>query len=199
MTWSPGHPLWHAAECDAGVATLCEREPAGSRAYPCNGLLCFDILLEARQDTHKTYVWTPSGAKMSADAAASYCGALGGDAGTASLVIFQDDEEREQIFYELMHLNGGPPTDFWIGLRSAKSLTGKGLRWVWDDGNGRGLPEWGDGEPKATLVGVRAYASQSSASYDKPATSYDTQLWHAHDPPPDAGTEVHGVLCQILQ
>jgi hypothetical protein len=141
---------------------------------------------------------------MSADAAVETCSALA-DAGSASLVIFDDNEQREQVFYELMRLpvapDGGPPTDFWIGLTYQRTHPGGALEWVWDDlGKGRPL-QWGEHEPTATQEGgegVRAYASQSSNSYDTPAANFDTQLWHAHDPP-DAGTEVHGVLCQILQ
>jgi hypothetical protein len=202
VTWSSSR--WVATDCDAGFQTLCEREPAGSRWYDCNGLYCFDVRYDVYGTISRTYVWVPD-ARMSEQGAADYCAALGGDAGTASLVIFETGlEQREQIFYELMHLprtgDAGPPTDFWIGLtsRSAGMLADGGtkLEWVWDDGSHFGPFQFGANEPTATKTGVRAYASQSSTSYDLPGTMYDTQLVHAHD---SANTELHGVLCQIQQ
>lgn len=207
VSWSRNTPRWSATECDAGnVMTLCEREPSGSRSYPCGDLLCFDVLTEARQGTRKTYVWNPSGEKVTADSGASFCDGLS-DAGLSSLVVFQTPQQREQIFYELMHLplppHAGPPTDFWVGLTSRRFGRKDGgfgpVTWLWDDGRVHPPLPWGDQEPVAEQPFVRAYASQTGATYDKPGTTYDTQLMHAQDPLTDGGIEVHAVLCQILE
>jgi hypothetical protein len=202
VSWVPDLVRWTATDCDAGLLTLCEREPAGSRVYDCNDRLCFDILLEARQGTRKAYVWIPE--RVSADAGASLCASLS-DAGMSSLVVFQKPQQREQIFYELMHLpvagEAGPPRDVWVGLTSRRINFGDGskLSWVWDDGTyGSQFPEWGDKEPRTDASSVRAYALQTGTSYDQPASNFDTQLLHAQDPLTDGGTEVHAVLCQIL-
>jgi hypothetical protein len=163
---------------------------------------------------------------MTASKAAGLCSELSNPPnGAASLVVFgQDDpshaeEEREQVFYELLHLPSvvagttPEPTDFWIGLSS--SSTDAGVTWTWDDGHLEDyfpLP-WGNHEPKAKEPGVRAFSLQTgtTAGYEAPATTYDTQLAHARDPADagadggdggdgggavDAGVELHAVLCQ---
>jgi hypothetical protein len=225
ITWRLGNaPLWSRANCESHFPTICEREPVGSRSMKngCNQLTCFTVPRTAAEG--KTYKWDP--APMTASKAAEFCSRLSNPA--ASLVVFgQDDpshaqEEREQVFYELVHLPlvvAGivpAPTDFWIGLTS--SSTDAGITWTWDDGHLEDyfpLP-WGNHEPKAKEPGVRAFSLQtgSSAGYEAPGMTYDTQLAHAKDPADggadggdsgdggdggdagDAGLELHPVLCQ---
>jgi hypothetical protein len=224
ITWRLGNqPLWSRANCDSHFPTICEREPVGSRSYMCSPpIFCFTVPLTFAEG--KVYKW--SATPMTASKAAGLCSELSNPPnGAASLVVFgQDDpshaeEEREQVFYELLHLPSvvagttPEPTDFWIGLSS--SSTDAGITWTWDDGHLEDyfpLP-WGNHEPKAKEPGVRAFSLQTgtTAGYEAPATTYDTQLAHARDPADagadggdggdgggavDAGVELHAVLCQ---
>jgi hypothetical protein len=196
---------WYATSCDANLATICEREPVGSRSTNCNGAPCFTVPLTA---PGKTYLWSPT--PTSAEGGAEYCAELS-DAGKASLVVFSaggqaGQEEREQVFYQLLHLPntaGIVPTAFWIGLTlSPPPQDGGSTLWVWDDGRSEDqYPlQWGDHEPKTTQLGARAFALQTSTAYGVPAATYDTQLAHARDPDAgDGGPETHSVLCQILR
>jgi Lectin C-type domain len=209
VTWIlGGGARWYATDCEASFPTICEREPPGSRRYDCSGGLCFTVQADpASPATHYLYDPTP----MTDVQAAALCAKLNDpEAGTkATLVLFHNQEQREQVFYELLQLPPalGTPTDFWIGYTSTTNTKGA-LEWVWDNG-GREYPsQWGSLEPTATLSGVRAFSSQSSKSYGTPGTTYDTQLAHAHDPPEggadggdggDAGVDLHAVLCQLTE
>jgi Lectin C-type domain len=190
VTWRQGDvPLWSNVSCDSNYPTVCEREPVGSRSYACNMLVCFTV--PATVDKGKVYLW---GAEPTdASAAAAQCAALGNAEAGASPVIFEVPGEREQVFYELLHLpTQKPPTDFWIGLTSSTPDGGGRVVWTWDDGRGAYYwpLEWGDHEPRATQPGVRAFAMQTGtdAGYGSPGETYDTQLVHAMNPR-EAGTE----------
>ena len=176
---------WYGETCFQTVArTICEREPPGTRAFPCNvGNYCFDI--SATFGT-KHYLYSPL--KLTASIAeTTVCNVLGGDGGTSgtgSLVVFQSREEREQVWYVLNHLPGGAvaPPEFWIGLSSKQGADGGAITplvWTWDDGeplgSGTGGPPipWGDHEPKSTKPGY-AYSADT-------AGNYDSQLAHAQD------------------
>jgi hypothetical protein len=207
VSWSLDHAAaWRGINCGVdSLSTLCEREPAGSRAHQCgSGRWCFDVQWDLRTGGvvgGKTYEWVSD--RMSAGEAASYCAKLG-RGGTGSLVVFESDEEREQIFYELTLLppsaaDGGPPSDFWVGVTTEMNDAGAYVWHTWDDGAQHGF-QWGDHEPRSFKPDVRAYALQTGTTYALPATSYDTQLMHARDPldgGPDAAAELRGVLCQL--
>jgi Lectin C-type domain len=205
VTWALRKPTtWIATRCEDSVATLCEREPAGRRASPCSGPWCFDLVVNLFNNTARTtyYLFADPDDVVTAEEAPGVCAQLPGDAGTRSLVVFESPEQREQIFYEVMNLHalldGGSPTDFWIGA-TFEPPEGGG-QGVWTTDNGESFPPyWADGEPMTTQTGARAYAIQWSKSYETPPspTHFDTQLMHAD--PPDAGKEKHGVLCQIVQ
>jgi hypothetical protein len=189
------NPRWYATNCESNFPTICEREPVGSRRYSCGAAdSCFTVLWDLSTSAPgKRYVWSPK--PLTAQAASKHCAQLSDAGPKASLVVFESDEEREQVFYELMHLPK-PPTDFWIGLR-LEVQEGGPPEWTWDNGKNHTFypPPWGDHEPSASKPGARAFAQQTSASYARPGKTYDTQLAHV----PDGGdeTELHSVLCQI--
>jgi hypothetical protein len=190
-------PHWYATSCASSLPTVCEREPVGSRAaYPCNAT-CFTVLATVSASP-KRYLWSPT--PVPANEAFQICDELNDKGTTASLVVFSVPEEREQVFYELLHLpNTSVPTDFWTGLTSSARDAG-GVEWVWDDGRPEGQHPlvWGDHEPKTNQPGARAYALQTGTNYAVHGATYDTQLAHARDPDAgDGGVEMHAVLCQI--
>jgi cysteine-rich repeat protein len=198
LTWPLRDPTsWSATSCEDSFATLCEREPAGRRAINCNDTWCFDLQVNVNGNGARTTYYLFPTKRVPAAQAPDFCKQLPGG-GTKSLVVFETYEQREQIFYELMNLqallDGGSPTDFWIGATYEPSEGG----WTTDNGE-TFFPYWAGHEPMTTQTGARAYATQSSdGGYETPGTTFDTQLMHA-DPPPDAGPEKHGVLCQIIQ
>jgi hypothetical protein len=107
-------------------------------------------------------------------------------------VIFDTNEEREQVFHELI-LHSPLVTDFWIGL-SLLPEDGPPA-WTWDNGNSSYPLPWGDHEPVIASPGARAFARQTGTTYSAPGATYDTQLSHVPDGGDDA--ETHSVLCQI--
>ncbi len=166
---------WRAIPCSNGtkLRTLCEREPVGDRIYPCGGLLCTTLQLNAGK---KRYVVGTG--KVSAEEAAEFCrGYKGG-----SLVMFDSREEREQLVREIAQRFQSGPADvveFWIGLARPD-----GGAWTWDDGTsaddaGARPSPWGENQPSGN--GTRAFLRIDD-------TSYDTQLARTdEDAPPQEG------------
>jgi hypothetical protein len=185
-------PVWYETNCEAHYHTICEREPVGSRSFACyDEQLCFTVQYDTVYAPGKRYLW--SSTAVTAQVASNFCAQFEDAGQNASLVIFESEEEREQVFYELMHLPT-PATDFWIGL-SLWTPEGGPPQWTWDNGNNNYPSPWGDHEPTRTGPGARAFSRQTGTSYSAPGTTYDTQLAHV----PDGGdeTETHAVLCQI--
>jgi hypothetical protein len=157
---------WYQAACSLptrGPVTVCEREPLGSRASPCDGGRCVDV---PRTQGTKRYVLVTTPA--TASAAASACKAFA----AGSLVVFDTREEREQVGREVARLlprDGTPASTFWIGLSS------QGGAWRWDDGRPAAAvpPVWGDFEPRPGASAARAYVELG------PPDDYDTSLAHA--------------------
>lgn len=157
---------WFQVACSRGASrtTICEREPAGTRAQALIGGFSFTLPSSAGK---KTYLVAISGADP--DQAAQSCAGLDG----GSLVVFGSAEEREQLAHEILALD---PTaveqQLWIGLVQ------DGGAWIWEDGvpatagGSRPLP-WGNAQPGA--------ASGSRAFMRLAATAYDTQLAYADD------------------
>ena len=160
---------WSGMSCLEFSHVICEREPPGSRAQPCNGG-DWCIQLKATYGT-KSYEYHPD--QVGPTVAERTCKSP--DAGTAGkLVVFETPEEREQLLHELLNLPGGTaaPSQFWIGLSRAEG-TDAATPWTWDDQQpltAYPLP-WGIGAPE-TPGGVRAYVNQDGISPD-------TQLAHA--------------------
>jgi hypothetical protein len=161
---APG--IWYAASCLDLALSVCEREPPGSRAQPCNaGDWCFDV--KATQGM-KRYEYHPT--LVGPLAARDTCRQT--DGGTKpSLVVFETSAEREQVLHELLNLPGtAPPTVFWIGL--SRTDGDAASPWTWEDSQPLGsydLP-WGIGAPEPG--GTRAFVRQDSVSVD-------TQLSHS--------------------
>lgn len=169
VTASKTEVPWYQATCSLPkigqtqlkAAIVCEREPPGARAQPCDGGMC----LEHPSTTKKfLYVSTPT----KASEAAAFCKKVNG----GSLVMFDSREEREELGREIAHvaLRGGPRVaTFWIGLSKVADA------WSWDDGAGvDSRPTvWGDREPIAAPAGAHAYL-QLGLDDD-----YDTTLAHA--------------------
>jgi hypothetical protein len=154
--------------------------------------------VQSNQFSGQQYVWIQK--PVTARRAPEVCAELVDGGKNASLVIFETQEQREQIFYELIHMNP-PAKDFWIGMSLSAEAEG-GPTWTWDNGNTLYPSPWGDHEPTRVEAGTRAFARQTgktdaspARTYESPAMTYDTQLAHV----PDGGdeTETHPVLCQI--
>jgi hypothetical protein len=193
VTWRfVANASWYATSCEANYPTICEREPVGSRGYSCfDKLTCFTVQADlSTSSSGKRYVWSPI--PVTAQAASTVCAQFGDAGQNASLVIFDTDEEREQVFHELIQ-HSPLVTDFWIGL-SLLPEDGPPA-WTWDNGNSSYPLPWGDHEPVVASPGARAFARQTGTSYSAPGATYDTQLSHVPDGGDDA--ETHSVLCQI--
>ena len=144
-------------------ATVCEREPVGTRATTCAGGYCFTLPTTAGQ---KSYLvsFLPGSLAQSVES----CSLLDG----GSLVMLDSAEEREQLAHEvLIHDDSIVQQDVWIGLVQDAGT------WTWEDGvplgkSARPVP-WGNAQPGAA-AGVRAFMRLA-------ATAYDTQLVYADD------------------
>ncbi|MBV9949197.1 MAG: hypothetical protein JOZ69_20275, partial [Myxococcales bacterium] len=90
---------------------ICEQEPVGRRATPCEAGACFELV--ATRGT-KQYVY--EGAQAPADVARSACAGVGG-----RLVVLQSAEEREQLWRELS-LQTVQPYGVWIGLSDPNAV-----------------------------------------------------------------------------
>lgn len=167
---------WFQVPCSgASRTTICEREPAGTRAKARIGVFFFTLPASAGK---KTYLVAVSGTEP--DQAAQSCAGLDG----GSLVVLDSAEEREQLAHEVLALD---PTaveqQLWIGLVQ------DGGAWSWEDGvpavagGSRPLP-WGNAQPGG--------ASGSRAFMRLAATAYDTQLVYADD----GGKTARRYVCQ---
>lgn len=126
---------WRAAPCTGGPhLTLCEREPAGQRAFFCGGPYCTTLASTAGT---KRYVFGPS---TSAEEASRFCeeNYAGG-----RLVVLRSSEERAELVREIAG-RFGPGFTAWIGLSRRD-----GGAWLWDDGTAEdaGALPWGDRQP----------------------------------------------------
>jgi hypothetical protein len=154
---------WLSIPCDVvlpalALGVLCEREPPGSRARPCDAGTCF----EARPSLGaKAYVYVAAASAPSA--AASACGAIGG-----RLVTFATREERLAVAAEVARA-AGATTTFWIGLAGSGAF-------AWSDGVALGsglypLP-WGDRAPESPSG--QAYVALDPARYDTTLAHVDS-------------------------
>jgi hypothetical protein len=161
---SHAHGTFGTTGQNALAEVLCEREPVGSRSTPCRGgSFCFQLPLTEYPPQSKSYVYNPT--SMSATAAASYCRAIEGDAGTSSLVVFASRAEREEVIYELTQLqllpagvSGPPMVGFWVGLENILVYPDAGTHdsGVHDGGvREGGAPEGGAGDGGARDAGDR--------------------------------------------
>lgn len=155
---------WFRVPCNGTreLATICEREPVGTRAEFCNGPYCTNVVATAGK---KTYLVTLSNAS-SEDARAS-CEAQGG-----RLVVLSTREEREQLVREIRVLLP-PPSSIWIGLSRSASSPG----FTWDDGQPEATypSPWGADQPPAGATG-RAYLVLDD-------NAFDTQLAYVETSP----------------
>lgn len=147
---------------DAGVMTVCEREPVGQRSQACGGPLCTTLSATAGK---KRYVISISPA--TAEDADQFCRSYEG----GSLVVFDSREEREELAREIRQLvpasQQHPVLTAWIGLAK------KGETWIWDDGvdaadaGSRPAP-WANAQP--------APSSKGRAFMRLDINAFDTQL-----------------------
>ncbi len=145
---------WYRLPCTARANVVCEREPVGTRAYPCNGGTCVQL---ARTIGSRRYLFVPI-ASTAAEAARS-CAQLPG----GNLVVYRSNEEREELFRELGRARVLEAFhEFWIGLAFDAAA---GI-WKWGDGvSAENRVPWAEGEPKNALP-VRAYSARATGSYD---------------------------------
>jgi hypothetical protein len=154
---------------------VCEREPVGATAHPCNGGVCMSV----RSGKHYLYV----GTKVWPKDAFLACKNVG-----ATLAVFETHEEREALARELLSfLPKSPSPQIWIGLtRAANEVSDASLDgWTWADGKPvTGYPlEWANQQPSR---GQWAYMQFSFTGV------YDTQLVVSDD-----GTQRLPYLCQL--
>ncbi len=167
---------WLRAPCVGSEArrTLCEREPAGQRTYPCGGLLCTSLPSTMGK---KRYVLWPS--LETAESAATLCAT---SPTQGSLWIAESREEREQLAREVL-ARFTSPVELWIGLSFANNA------WRWEDGmlldSGLRPSPWGSGQPSVNAG--RAYVRIDD-------NTFDTQLARADDE--DAGAKTRFFVCQ---
>jgi len=144
-------PAWQKVPCD-GVSpaphVVCEREPVGSQARPCDAGICIHLVW-----TYGTKSYVYGAVPLSADDGEQACHGLGG-----RLVVLGSRDEREQLWKELGKLTVVPPA-VWVGLsqRSVGGVAGtpdagRGdatTEWVWDDdASADAYPsEWGFNRP----------------------------------------------------
>jgi hypothetical protein len=151
----PGDP-WFRAQCSTPQSVLCEREPVGTRAYPCARGTCVQL---ARTEATKRYLYVPI-RKIAVDARRS-CKQLA----SGRLVAFGSSDEREELFRELARAGAlDAMREFWIGL----AFDADAGVWRWDDGIPATTDDripWADGEPKSSAVD-RAYAARVTGEYD---------------------------------
>lgn len=145
---------WTISSCfDASAATVCEREPGGTRSFYCQGPYCSTI-----NGTTKRYLVYLKGQERTGAEAAAVCSQFEG----GRLVVFESREERERVVQEVLRLGVDTPFEAWIGLANV------GGTWTWDDGvvaddGGRPAP-WGADQPN-TNAG-RAFMRINPAFYD---------------------------------
>jgi hypothetical protein len=157
---------WFAAPCDLGgllsLSSVCEREPLGSFARPCDGGVCIAVPKTAF-DRSYLYSSTP----RSWSDAASTCAAISGPLGPGKLLVMRSPEEREEVAHAVMAAKG---QSFWVGLSRS------GADWTWADGKSLAslvypIP-WGDNAPEPT---------GTAATLEIDPTRYDVTLAHASD------------------
>jgi hypothetical protein len=171
---------WQMVPCagiDPGLPVVCEREPVGTQAHPCEAGTCIDLVWT--QGT-KSYVYGAEA--LTADEAEAACRGIGG-----RLVVLRSRDEREQLWKELGKLTSGVPGSVWIGLSevvvsggdagvsdgSTAADSSAASVWVWDDDAGVDayVSPWGYDQPRTTAHSPRAYLlnEQPQASDDTTA------------------------------
>ncbi len=154
---------------DGSVGVVCEREPPGVRAAPCEEGICVTV---SETLGKKRYIYNQQ--HVTADIAEQSC-----QFNSGRLVVFKTREEREELVREiaLFSLSAQTTTNsFWIGLSRVDDASSS---WTWDDGSAEvTYPSvWGNNAPEATGPS-RAYVEMSIGE----GTPYDNQLAHADDP-----------------
>ncbi len=153
---APTVPPWDQHACSGllPIHVLCEREPVGTRAYPCDGGSCLDLVATFGAKHYFFPDLLPVG-KLPASEAKAACAAAGG-----SLVVLESRDEREQLWHELGQLENlaGVNDDVWIGLG-----TDDGGTWTWDDGT-----RIDAGYPSPWAIGQPASASGRAFTYFDP-------------------------------
>ena len=168
---------WLTYYCGVTLHTVCEREPSGSSAQPCNGGTCIDIRQTLGQ---KRYLYV--GTRTDPDAADKFCQQLPG----GNLVVFETREEREQLWRAIAQV----PLQIWIGLSRPDPDAGA-AEWKWADGVRANDPTrpnpWGEGQPQRTAgASLRAYAeilganqavdSELARNFDRNGSATPTML-----------------------
>lgn len=159
-----------------GVSVICEREPPGSLAAPCNGGTCLSI---PETKGRKRYFFGP--VSVTADAAETACDELNPP---GSLVVFESPEERETLLRELVRVSTDLPVkEAWIGLSSTSASPDASF--VWDTEAGMTASPWGDGQPSWDA------AAPLWAFVRLGVDNYDVQLAHV-----DATQTLRPYICQ---
>jgi Lectin C-type domain len=150
-----------------GVAVICEREPPGSLAAPCNGGTCLTL---PQTKGRKHYFFGP--VPVTADAAEQACDGFRNGAG--SLVVFESLEERETLLRELVRAsNDLPVKEAWIGLSSTSASPDASF--IWDDDGGMTASPWGDSQPSwDASAPLRAFVRLGVDNYDVQLAHVDT-------------------------
>jgi hypothetical protein len=176
-----GQRSWQMVPCtglSAGLPVVCEREPVGTQARPCDAGTCFDLVWTLGTKTY-VYVAAPS----PADEAEAACRGLGG-----RLVVLRSRDEREQLWKELGK-QMLVPASVWIGLSvaggsDAGASDASPASWKWDDDASVAAYEspWGYAQP-------RTQANRSPRAYlatEQPAASDNTTARNDGLPTPAA-------------
>jgi hypothetical protein len=180
---------WQMVPCSGinpGLPVVCEREPVGTQAHPCDAGTCIDLVW-----THGTKSYVYGAQSLPADQAEAACRGMGG-----RLVVLRSRDEREQLWKELGKLTSGVGVSVWIGLSEVASTVGDAGTsdgsppadgsapgvWVWDDDAGVDayVSPWGYDSP-------RTYANHSLRAYllnEQPAASDDTMARNDGPMPP---------------
>jgi hypothetical protein len=158
---------------------LCEREPAGAFASPCDDAssdLCIEVPRTFAALPHKKYVFVSRAVDFAN--AASDCITRGG-----MLAHFESSAEREEVIGEIVNVVGDQQVfNVWIGL----SFDDEGGAWTWLDGTpATAVPLWADGEPSM---------SSGAASIEIDRDRFDTRLAQAQDP-----ASTNGYVCQFAK
>jgi cysteine-rich repeat protein len=162
-----GEGRWIQIPCTGSTQTpalICESEPQGAGARPCEGGVCAQV-----HATRKKYLFVPT--PVSQEEAARRCGER-----KMQLVMFDSNEERAQLVRALLPQVQGGTLVFWIGLsRGLLPDAGSASAFFWDDGvslagSSRPLP-WGNNQPLSASEKVRAFVVAGGGGYD-------TQLSH---------------------
>ena len=155
-----------SADAAAAVHAVCEREPAGYAAQPCDGEgVC--ITLAAGTSTYELVTTQLTWPDAQAACGQAHAG--------GHLVVFDSAGERAMLSHELSARTqaGTPELEYWVGLQNLS--TSAVTAWTWVDGAPVASKplEWGDGEP---TTGTFAYGKVLLAAE---SMTFDRQLLHA--------------------